>query len=339
MKTFYSVAASSAIALFGLASGLQAQTVETGTNVAVFARQPNAAAFKYVKAATRVRLPFTGSAPLRQSIATTFVNLVRNANTATVTMQEAGSCQSANSSAGTSASDNPQTFKPGSHDMLVRYPARMGAKFLVVATLKGKLTGNAVASGGVDIDNNGRLDWSAKVTTTPASMRWQLTAGASGLAIRLRTEALAQTGASGSSAYNTTLEIAITPATGSGTRCTFSRVGAGCGPVLTPREIVNPTGNVLTFATANATPGGAALFVLGARAIKVQFPGTRCFLYTPPLIIFGRVVSARGTASIRFDIPKTFEGKFLSQDVILFRTRTGLGVQSTNGVGVVCRKG
>lgn len=338
MKSSYLVASVCSLAV--LTSGLQAQTtVETGSNVASFARQANSSDFSFIAASMRVRLPMTVTSQLRQAGATTYATLFSNSTQTTVNLQEVAQVDSPNSSAGTSASNSSQSFVPGAHSIVVRYPAQSGAKFNVIATLSGSMQGTSAVSAEVDIDNNGRPDWSAKLSTTPATMRWQLTATASGLVIGMKTEGLATTGASGSSSYNGTLAIDIIPTGGNTGRCTFANVGSGCGPVLAASESVEPSGDVLTFTTTNATPRGVAVLVLGGTAINVPFPGTRCYLYTQPLIMVSQVVGARGATSDRFNLPKDFEGKFYGQNVVLSLGGGNIVVQSTNGISVDCRKG
>lgn len=329
----------SSFAVAALSFGLQAQSITTGTNMGVFARSGSNAALKFVKKGTKLTLPASETAQLRGVSASTRVGLTRSGTSAVASIGEQAQVRVANSSAGTSASDDPRNIAAGAHSFRLELPARDGARFVVVATLSGRTAGRSTASASVDIDNDGTNDWTGRVGSQPVTQRWVVTAGKTGIALGMSTQALASVGTTvTATGYQALLRISVSPATSSGSRCTITRQGASCGPVLAARETRVNNRDVLNFQTTRARAGGAAFFILGDRVLNVRFPGTRCGLYTNPLIIFGRQVDRQGQASIRFEIPSDFAGRFVSQDIILSRSSSGAVIQSTNGLGVTCRK-
>lgn len=338
MKTSLSLF-SSAIAIVAVSTCLRAQSVETATNAGVFAKAGSVGALKFVKKGTKLSLPATVSAAVRSVGASTRVAASRSRSSTIFSISEAGKVGSPNSSAGTTASDDPRSVRPGAHGFLVHYPARMGAKFVVVATVSGRLVGRAAAAGAFDVDGDDKPDFAAKVSSSPQSRKFLLTAGAKGLHIGMSSQALASTGASGDSAYAMNVSISISPFDGNTKRCELSRIGQSCGPVLAASEIVTASSNVLAYETTRARPRSVAVFIIGNQALAARIPGTSCFFYTNVVGMLARPVSGTGTASARFVIPKDFEGKFISQDVILYLTTSGFGIQTTNAIGVACRKG
>lgn len=328
-----------ALSTAALSTGLHAQIgVSAKTNVGVFARSSSTAAIKSIKKDTKLSLPASVEAALRQASATTRVSAIRSTSGVGIAVNEIATVRAAGASAGTTTSDDMRNITPGAHSVLASFPAREGAKFVVVASAIGRFQGRANASAGVDIDNDGTVDWTTRVTPAGASKRWLVTAGKTGLAIALQTRALASVGTTVvATGYAASLTLTISPAD-STTRCSVARQGLSCGPLLVAAESQASGKDFLSFRTSNARAGGAGIFILGDRVLNVRFPGTRCGLYTNPLIQIARVIDRQGNAVLRFEIPKDFEGKFVAQDIILFRTTSGFGLQSTNGLAVACRK-
>ncbi|MCB9880533.1 MAG: hypothetical protein H6832_14125 [Planctomycetes bacterium] len=316
---------------------LSAQRVDAVSNIGVFAREASAASFKFVAKNTQLSLPFSLATSLPNTDAATKITALRSGQKQAYVINQVGGSKAPSGSAGTSDSSSSRNFQPGPQVFKFRFPAAVGTRWLVVATIQGRINGRAAGGGAFDVDGDSQVDWAARALANAQSKSFQLVAGAAGIEIEVASDAIANTtGTITASSYQTIVQFSIEP---DPRRCVATEIGSGCGPRLGVRESSSSTGDTLAFATNNATPGGLSLFLLGDRALNVQFPGTRCYLHTNPLIIFGRIIDRNGNASIQFDLPKNFEGRFTAQDVILVRSATKIGIESTNGLGIACRKG
>ncbi|MCA8971376.1 MAG: hypothetical protein KDC95_16405 [Planctomycetes bacterium] len=325
------------VACFVSGQSLTAQRVDAVSNVGVFAREASAMSWKIVAKNTQLTLPFSLAASLPNTDAVTKITALRSGQKQTYVINQIGGSKAPSGSAGTTDSSSSTNLQPGPQVYKFRFPAAVGSRWLVVATVQGRINGRAAGGGAFDVDGDSQADWAARALANPQSKSFQLVAGAAGIEIEVASDAIANTtGTITASSYQTIVQFSIEP---DPRRCVATEIGSGCGPRLGVRESSSSTGDALTFATTNATPGGLSLFMIGDRALNVQFPGTRCYLHTNPLIIFGRIIDRTGNASIQLDLPKDFEGKFTAQDVILVRSATKIGIESTNGLGVACRKG
>lgn len=327
-----------------LASGLTAQqpTLETGTDVGVFAKTGNAVDLKFTKKGTSIPTPLTLSAvagTAAKAQVTAQINSTTLGSTTTVAENGAAVLQAAGSAmAGSTASTDPKNIQPGPHSFLMKIPARSGVKFKVVVSYSGRVS-SAKASGAVDIGNDGSVEFSAVADSQVHRKEFSVTAPTGGLSIKLTTNAVAALTAAGSSAYSGRLSVDVTADQGGGARCQFTPYGTSCGPQLTAREVTTQNGTVVIFTTSGGQARGFGLFLIGARKLNVQIPFTRCFLLVLPIIALPHQLDRAGGGVVNIPVPKDFAGNTENQDAIVFQGGGRIGIQSTNGITLACKKG
>jgi len=338
----------STVSILSIAGALAAQnavSLETATDVAVFARAGTGAALKFAPMGTKVtalRLAATqGAAGARAkvSLAATLKRVPRGARAVIAESGQAGLRGSGKASAGTSNSKDVKKFAQGPHSFLMKIAVKAGTKMRVLVEFRGRVSAKGAKSeAAVDVNGDDKPDFRAIADGKPHMKSFELTAGAKGLALGLTTSAVAEVSAQGSAGYGSMLAVTVSRADSAG-RCAFRRFGTSCGPVLTGTERSSSRGTVVTFGTTKAHANALAIFLMGAVRTNVRIPRTRCFLYTRPLILFSRRTDAQGNARISFVVPKDFAGKVVTQDLILYLDgKRNVHAESTEGIELACKK-
>ncbi|MHC4516824.1 MAG: hypothetical protein ACYTGW_23015 [Planctomycetota bacterium] len=119
------------------------------------------------------------------------------------------------------------------------------------------------------------------------------------------------------------------------TSCTFKKIGASCGPVLSGREKVAGGTHIVTFSVTNAPKTAPGLLVLGLKPLNFQFPGTKCYLHLDPILAFGINTDDKGKASRTFARHKDLKLTVLVQ-VGLEDLKHNQPLETSNALKVVC---
>lgn len=244
-------------------------------------------------------------------------------------------------------SDNHQRISAGSHGLSWNIPARQGTKAVVTVSWRGGASSGASTGATVDVDGDGRPDFSARANGNrySASERFRVQAGARGFAIGISTRGAARQNGTGRQTYGGQLTVAIHhlrsgPAPSpSAAGCSFKAFGPECAGALSGRAAagtnVTRVGIHLTGAAPNARAG---LFIGNALRSPVQLPGSRCSLLVSRRVILGGQTDARGNASWQLRVPSSAAGIGIDfQALTLSAGRTGAQFGSSNGLHMQCR--
>ncbi len=239
------------------------------------------------------------------------------------------------SCAGTSASA-PRSRDPqlDPHALELTYPVDPGSTGTVRIAFSGRATRGSSGSASIDVDGDGRPDFTAEVNTGPSTLDIPVTAGPNGVVITIITDGQALAGCR-SAEYDFRVCVLFKP--DSGHDCRFTPFGESCGLRLGARLIdVRGPEHVVRMNVSRGAPGAAGIILIGDQlATPIPLPTGSCNLLVDPDGIAVPITLGRCGQTV-VDIPITLHCVIIGIQALTIDPRCGQMARASRGLLFTC---
>ncbi len=214
-----------------------------------------------------------------------------------------------------------------------RWSSRTAVKGKMILSLGGRAYGSAKTAAAVTIGST-TIRWNSSMRPIMKSL--DVTVNATGLKVRVTTLGAAGVRGMGRASYMGMVSMVFVPAP-SGRTCTVKPYGKSCA-TLAGKISSGRRGKILTMSLSGSLANGFGLTLIGTKQIKVQIPGTACYLLTSFRgMLHPFRTDAKGAATHSIHLPPRRSLSFNVQDVVLALSGRKLSISSSNGLAVTCR--